>query len=212
MEPTRSDFGKDFLFGVATSSYQIEGAVREDGRGPSIWDRFAHLPGKVKGGHTGDVACDHYHRMPEDVELMAWLGVNAYRFSICWPRVLPSGRGAVNERGLDFYDRLVDALCARGIAPCATLYHWDFPDALAGGWLERSSVGAFVEYAELMAKRLGDRVALWLTHNEPWCQAFLGYETGLFAPGHRDLSEALLCAHHLLLAHGLAVPALRAEV
>ncbi|HEY2409012.1 MAG TPA: GH1 family beta-glucosidase [Polyangiaceae bacterium] len=212
MEPTRSDFGKDFLFGVATSSYQIEGAVQEDGRGPSIWDRFAHMPGKVKGGHTGDVACDHYHRMPEDVELMAWLGVNAYRFSICWPRVLPSGRGAVNERGLDFYDRLVDALCARGIAPCATLYHWDFPDTLAGGWLERSSVGAFVEYAELMAKRLGDRVALWLTHNEPWCQAFLGYETGLFAPGHRSLSDALLCAHHLLLSHGECVRALRALV
>jgi beta-glucosidase len=212
MDLTRSAFGKDFLFGVATSSYQIEGAVAEDGRGPSIWDRFAHTPGKVKGGHNGDVACDHYHRMPDDVALLAWLGVDAYRFSICWPRVLPSGRGSVNERGLDFYDRLVDALCARGIAPCATLYHWDFPDALEGGWLARSSVGAFVEYAEVVAKRLGDRVALWLTHNEPWCQAFLGYETGYFAPGHSSLAEALLCAHHLLLSHGECVRALRALV
>jgi beta-glucosidase len=208
----RADFGPDFRFGVATSSYQIEGAVNEGGRGSSIWDRFTHTPGKIKGGHNGDVACDHYHRVEEDVALLGWLGVNAYRFSIAWPRVIPAGRGQVNQIGLDFYERLVDALLSRGIAPCVTLYHWDLPDALEGGWLSRSTVDAFAEYASVVARRLGDRVALWFTHNEPWCQAFLGYETGLFAPGHRDLSEALLCAHHLLLAHGLAVPALRAEV
>jgi beta-glucosidase len=209
---TREAFGPGFQLGVATSSYQIEGAVDEDGRGPSIWDRFAHTPSKTKNGDTGDVACDHYHRMPEDVALMASLGVDAYRFSIAWPRVLPTGRGEVNEKGLDFYDRLVDALLARGISPCATLYHWDLPDALPGGWLERSTVDAFAEYAAIVGERLGDRVALWLTHNEPWCQAFLGYETGLFAPGHRSLADGLLCAHHLLVSHGLAVQALRSHV
>ncbi len=208
----RSDFGPDFRFGVATSAYQIEGAVCEDGRGASIWDRFAHTEGKTKNGDHGDVACDHYHRMPEDVGLLAWLGVDAYRFSIAWPRVLPAGRGAANQKGLDFYDRLVDSLLERGIAPCATLYHWDLPDALPGGWLARDTAQAFADYAELVGARLGDRVALWLTHNEPWCQAFLGYETGLFAPGHTNLAEALLCAHHLLVSHGLGVQALRAHV
>jgi beta-glucosidase len=198
--------------GVATSAYQIEGSVAEDGRGPSIWDRFSHTPGKTKHGHHGDVACDHYRRMPEDVELLAWLGVDAYRFSVAWPRVLPAGRGQVNEQGLDFYERLVDALLEQGIAPALTLYHWDLPDALEGGWLERSTAHAFAEYADIVAKRLGDRVALYLTHNEPWCQAFLGYEVGIFPPGHRNFSEALTCAHHLLLSHGLAVQALRSRV
>lgn len=209
---SRAAFGPGFRFGVATSSYQIEGAVAEDGRGPSIWDRFSHTPGKTKLGHNGDVACDHYHRVAEDVKLLDWLGVDAYRFSIAWPRVLPTGRGAVNSRGLDFYERLVDALLEHGIAPCATLYHWDLPDALPGGWLARDTVDAFAEYAAVVGKRLGDRVAMWFTHNEPWCQAFLGYQTGLFAPGNRDWSEALLCAHHLLVSHGLAVQALRPHV
>jgi beta-glucosidase len=198
--------------GVATSSFQIEGAVHEDGRGASIWDRFCHTPGKIRLGHTADVACDHYHRMEEDVELLDWLGVDSYRFSIAWPRILPSGTGPVNQRGLDFYDRLVDRLLERGIEPAATLYHWDLPDALAGGWLARTTADAFAAYADVVAARLGDRVALWLTHNEPWCQAFLGYQTGLFAPGERSLAAALVCAHHLLVSHGLAVQALRARV
>ncbi len=205
----RADLGQDFQLGVATSSYQIEGAVNEDGRGPSIWDRFSHTLGKTKLGHHADIACDHYHRFEADLALLGWLGVNAYRFSIAWPRVVPLGRGQVNQRGLDFYDRLVDRLLERGIRPNATLYHWDLPDALPGGWLSRDTVGAFAEFADAVGARLGDRVALYLTHNEPWCQAFLGYHTGLFAPGHHDLGEALLCAHHLLISHGEAVRALR---
>lgn len=208
----RDSLGSEFRLGVATSSYQIEGGVADGGRGPSIWDRFCHTPGKIKHDHHGDVACDHFHRMPKDVELLAWLGVDAYRFSIAWPRVIPSGRGAINQAGLDFYDRLVDSLLDKGIEPCATLYHWDLPDALAGGWLARETTDAFADYAEAVAKRLGDRVAMWLTHNEPWCQAFLGYEAGIFAPGRRDFAEALLCAHHLLVSHGLAVQALRTHV
>ncbi|HTV24741.1 MAG TPA: GH1 family beta-glucosidase [Polyangiaceae bacterium] len=210
----RSALGPGFQLGVATSSYQIEGAANEDGRAPSIWDVFTHRPGTVKDGGTGDVACDHYHRFAEDVALMSWLGVDAYRFSIAWPRVLPRGRGAVNAKGLDFYERLVDALLERGIAPCATLYHWDLPAALEdeGGWLSRSTAEAFAEYSAVVADRLGDRVALWLTHNEPWCQAFLGYEIALFAPGKRDFSQALLAAHHLLVSHGLSVQALRSRV
>lgn len=214
MNLDRKALGPGFQLGVATSSYQIEGAVAEEGRAPSIWDVFAHTPGRIKDGSSGDVACDHYHRFARDVELMAWLGVDAYRFSIAWPRVVPAGRGAVNQKGLDFYERLVDALLERGIAPCATLYHWDLPDALEaeGGWLARSTAEAFAEYSAVVAERLGDRVALWLTHNEPWCQAFLGYELGLFAPGKRDLSEALLAAHHLLISHGLSVQALRSRV
>ena len=211
-ELSRNALGSEFRLGVATSSYQIEGAVSEDGRGPSIWDRFSHTPGKTKHGHTGDVACDHYHRMLEDVGLLDWMGVDAYRFSIAWPRVIPNGRGAVNEKGLDFYERLVDALLAKGIAPAATLYHWDLPDALEGGWLDRRTADAFADYADVVGRRLGDRVALWLTHNEPWCQAFLGYETGLFAPGRKNFTEALTCAHHLLVSHGLAVRALRSNV
>jgi beta-glucosidase len=210
----RKALGPGFQLGVATSSYQIEGAVSEDGRGPSIWDDFSHTPGKIKDQSSGDIACDHYHRFAEDVALMDWLGVDAYRFSIAWPRVLPGGRGAPNEKGLDFYERLVDALLERGIAPCATLYHWDLPAALEaeGGWLARRTADAFAEYSALVADRLGDRVALWLTHNEPWCQAFLGYEQAYFAPGKRDMGQALLAAHHLLVSHGLAVQALRSRV
>ncbi len=208
----RSAFGPGFKFGVATSSYQIEGAIHEGGRGASIWDRFCRIEGATKQGHSGEFACDHYHRMAEDVELMRWLGVDAYRFSVAWSRIFPTGRTAVCEAGLDFYERLVDRLLASDIEPCVTLYHWDLPDSLPGGWLSRDTVMAFAEYVEAVARRLGDRVALWLTHNEPWCQAFLGYELGLFAPGHKNLSEALLCAHHLLLSHGLGVQALRAQV
>lgn len=206
---TRNQLGLDFTLGVATSAYQIEGAVNEGGRLPSIWDVFCHTPGKVRNGQTGDVACDHYHRLDEDLDLLGWLGVDAYRFSIAWPRVVPSGDGAVNERGLDFYERLVDGLLARGIKPCPTLYHWDLPAGLDGGWLNRRSVDAFARYAELVSRRLGNKVHCWFTHNEPWCQAFMGYEMGAFAPGHKNFAEALLCAHHLLLSHGRAVRALR---
>jgi beta-glucosidase len=208
---TRQQLGTDFSLGVATSCYQIEGAVAVDGRLPSIWDVFSHTPGKTKNGETGDVACDHYHRLDEDLDLLAWLGVDAYRFSIAWPRVIPTGDGEVNDKGLAFYERLVDGLLARGIKPCPTLYHWDLPAALEGGWLNRHSVDAFARYAETVARRLGNKVHCWFTHNEPWCQAFLGYETGLFAPGHRNMGEALLCAHHLLLSHGRAVQAVRAH-
>lgn len=210
----RSALGDNFLLGVATSSYQIEGAANEGGRGPSIWDTFSHIPGKIKDGGNGDVACDHYHRMKEDVALLSWLGVDAYRFSIAWPRVLPEGRASINSEGLDFYDRLVDSLLEAGISPCATLYHWDLPQKLQqeGGWLARSTTAAFAEYAAIMGEHLGDRVSLWLTHNEPWCQAFLGYESGIFAPGEKDLGRALTCAHHLLVSHGMAVQALRSHV
>jgi len=206
---TRSQLGFDFTLGVATSAYQVEGAVSEAGRLPSIWDVFCHTPGKIRNGETGDVACDHYHRLEEDLDLLSWLGVDAYRFSIAWPRVVPSGDGAVNEQGLDFYERLVDGLLARGIKPCPTLYHWDLPAALDGGWLNRRSVDAFARYAQFVARRLGNKVHCWFTHNEPWCQAFMGYEMGAFAPGHRNFAEALLCAHHLLLSHGRAVRVLR---
>ena len=205
-------FGEDFKFGVATSSYQIEGATELDGRGASIWDTFCKSAGAIKCGHSGDIACDHYHRMADDVDLMKWLFVDAYRFSIAWPRVLPHGRGAINEKGLDFYERLVDRLLAKGIDPCVTLYHWDLPEALPNGWLARDTALAFADYTEIVARRLGDRVAMWFTHNEPWCQAFLGYQIGMFAPGRKAISEALVCAHHLLLSHGLAVQVLRAHV
>jgi beta-glucosidase len=208
---TASIFPANFLWGAATSAYQIEGATSEDGRGPSIWDRFAATPGATFQGHSGDIAADHYHRMDDDVALMAELGLGAYRFSIAWPRILPEGTGEVNRRGLDFYDRLVDALLARGITPLATLYHWDLPQALEerGGWLNRETAYAFADYAEIVADRLGDRIDWWLTHNEPWCAAFLGYGIGVHAPGQRDLQAASTAAHHLLLSHGLAVPRLR---
>lgn len=210
----RNAFPSEFLWGTATSAHQIEGAFDEGGRGESIWDRFARTPGRIADGSDASVACDHYHRWSADVELLRWLGANAYRFSIAWPRVIPDGRGAVHPAGLDFYDSLVDALLAAGIRPLVTLYHWDLPQALQdrGGWAARETVDAFAEYAEVVAERLGDRVDHWVTHNEPWCIATLGHETGEHAPGHRDPAESLVVAHHLLLSHGRAVERLRARV
>jgi len=203
-----------FTLGSATASYQVEGAAREDGRGPSIWDTFSHTPGRVWNGDTGDVACDHYHRMEEDLDLLAWLGLDAYRFSIAWPRIQPQGTGAVNGAGLDFYDRLVDGLLARGITPVATLYHWDLPQALeeAGGWTSRDTSAAFADYASAVGQRLGDRVGTWTTLNEPWCSAYLGYASGAHAPGRHDPAAALSAVHHLNLAHGLGLQALRSSV
>lgn len=204
-------FPDDFLWGAATSSYQIEGAALEDGRGECIWTRFSHTPGNTFNGDTGDVACDHYHRYRQDVALMASLGLQAYRFSISWPRVIPQGTGATNPAGLDFYDRLVDELLAHGIQPFITLYHWDLPQALQdrGGWENPDSIAWFVDYAALMAQRLGDRVRHWITHNEPWVVAFIGHYFGRHAPGKRDLIAAYRVAHHILLSHGAAVPAIR---
>ena len=198
-------------FGVATSSYQIEGAVDADGRGPSIWDTLCARPGAVKDGSDGSVACDHYHRLDADLDLVASLGVSAYRFSIAWPRVQPDGR-RVEPRGLDFYDRLVDGCLARGLRPFATLYHWDLPQALedAGGWPARDTAERFAEYAAVVADRLADRVTAWTTHNEPWCAAFLGYAAGVHAPGRTEPPASFAAAHHLLLGHGLATTALRA--
>jgi len=204
-------FPSDFVWGAATASYQIEGAVHEDGRGESVWDRFCATPGKVRGGDTGDVACDFYHRYRDDVKLMKELGLDAFRFSIAWPRVLPDGRGAVNQAGLDFYDRLVDELLANGIEPFATLFHWDSPQVLedVGGWRARETAEAFVEYAEVVANRLGDRVRHWITHNEPWVYAWIGHAWGLHAPGRTSEADAVAVAHHLLLSHGWAVGAIR---
>jgi beta-glucosidase len=206
-----SSFPSDFIWGAATASYQIEGAVHEDGRGESVWDRFCATPGKVRGGDTGDVACDFYHRYRDDVKLMKELGLDAFRFSIAWPRVLPQGRGAVNQAGLDFYDRLVDELLANGIEPFATLFHWDSPQALEneGGWRVRETAEAFVEYAEAVASRLGDRVRHWITHNEPWVYAWVGHAWGHHAPGRTSEADAVAVAHHLLLSHGWAVEAIR---
>jgi beta-glucosidase len=202
-----------FVWGVSAAAYQIEGAVDEGGRGPSIWDTFVHEAGRVANDETGDVACDHYHRVPEDVELIAGLGVDAYRFSVAWPRVQPDGRGAANRAGLDFYDRLVDALRARGIAPVVTLYHWDLPQALqdGGGWFNRDTAARFAEYADLVAGRLGDRVAMWVTLNEPIVHTVYGHAYGIHAPGQALMFDALPTAHHQLLAHGLAVPVLRSH-
>ncbi|MFF4775192.1 GH1 family beta-glucosidase [Microtetraspora fusca] len=202
-----------FLWGTATASYQIEGAVSEDGRGVSIWDTFSHEPGRVRDGHTGDVACDHYHRWPEDVALMADAGLNAYRFSVAWPRIQPAGRGAVNQAGLDFYDRLVDGLCEKGITPALTLFHWDLPQALEdeGGWLNRDTPRYFADYAAIVAERLADRVPMWITLNEPFVHMTFGYALGAHAPGRTLFLDALPVAHHQLLGHGLAVSALRAN-
>ncbi len=205
------EFPTDFLWGTATASYQVEGAVKEDGRGRSIWDDFCRLPGAVRHGHTGDAACDQYHRYPEDIALMRELGVNAYRFSVAWPRIQPEGTDPVNQAGIDYYDRLVDALKEADIEPMVTLYHWDLPSALqeAGGWPERSVAGRFADYARRVFDALGDRVQLWLTLNEPLCSAFLGYLEGIHAPGVRDRRLAYRAAHHLNLAHGYAVAAFR---
>jgi beta-glucosidase len=204
-------FPEGFIWGVATSSHQIEGGFGEGGRGESIWDRLAATPGRIADGSDASVACDHYRRWREDIELMKWLRIGAYRFSIAWPRVLPLGRGAVNEEGLDFYDDLVEGLLAAGIEPFITLYHWDLPQPLQdrGGWGERETAEAFVEYTRAVAGRLGDRVHHWATHNEPWCVATLGYEAGEHAPGHRDPEEALRAAHHVLLSHGWGAAVLR---
>ncbi|MGW4292137.1 GH1 family beta-glucosidase [Micromonospora chersina] len=209
---TELRFPEGFVWGAATAAYQIEGAVTEDGRGPSIWDTFSRTPGKVFQGHTGDVACDHYHRYAEDVALMADLGLRAYRFSVAWPRIRPDGTGPVNPRGLDFYDRLVDALLGRGIDPIVTLYHWDLPQALEdrGGWTARETAEHFADYALAVHQRLGDRVRTWTTLNEPWCSAYLGYGNGVHAPGEQDAGAAFRAVHHLLLGHGLAARALRA--
>ncbi|MFB9238221.1 GH1 family beta-glucosidase [Plantactinospora siamensis] len=203
-----------FRFGSATASYQIEGAVREDGRGPSIWDTFSHTPGRTRNGDTGDVACDHYHRWREDIGLMSDLGLDAYRLSIAWPRIQPDGRGRPEPRGLAFYDRLVDGLLSAGIDPVVTLYHWDLPQALEdrGGWTVRETAEAFGEYAGHVAAALGDRVSMWTTLNEPWCSAYLGYASGVHAPGRTEPEGALRAVHHLNLAHGLGVQAVRAEL
>ena len=205
-------FPPSFTFGSATASYQVEGAFDEDGRGPSIWDTFSKTPGLVWNGDTGDVACDHYHRWESDLDLMASLGLDAYRFSIAWPRIQPTGRGPANQAGLDFYSRLVDGLLARGIKPVATLYHWDLPQPLEdeGGWAVRSTVDAFEEYARIVGAALGDRVHTWTTLNEPWCSAYLGYGQGGHAPGRHEPAAALAAVHHLNLAHGRAIQALRA--
>jgi beta-glucosidase len=207
-------FPRGFRWGVATSAHQIEGAVDEDGRGESIWDRFEATPGKIAGGSNARVACDHYHRWRDDVALMTRLGVNAYRFSVAWPRVLPTGEGGANSVGLDFYDRLVDALLHMGIRPFVTLYHWDLPQSLQdrGGWLSRETVDAFVHYADVVTGRLGDRVKHWVTHNEPWCIAHLGYDSGEHAPGVNNPAGALSAAHHVLLSHGRTCAVIRENV
>ena len=206
-------FPKDFVWGAATASYQIEGAWNEDGKGESIWDRFSHTLGKVQNGDTGDVACDHYHRWREDVALMKELGLKAYRFSISWPRILPVGRGEVNQAGIEFYSNLVDALLEADIEPWVTLYHWDLPQALQdeGGWPARATTEAFVEYADVISRALGDRVKNWITFNEPWVSAFVGYKEGRHAPGLTDQDAAVAAAHHLLLAHGQSVPVIRSN-
>jgi beta-glucosidase len=218
MKPTLNDvkrrFPDDFLWGAAVSAFQIEGAVDEDGRGESIWDRFSATPGKILNGESGAVACDSYHRYPEDVQLMRELGLTGFRFSIAWPRILPEGRGRPNQAGLDFYDRLVDELLANGIEPYPTLYHWDLPQVLedSGGWPDRGTVEAFAEYVEAVAARLGDRVSNWITQNEPWVIAWLGYGRGEHAPGRASEADAIAAAHHVLLAHGRAVEVLRREI
>jgi beta-glucosidase len=208
-------FPKGFVWGTATASYQIEGATTEGGRGATIWDTFTDTLGKIKNGDTGDVACDHYHRYPQDVALMRTLNLNAYRFSIAWARILPQGRGAINQQGIDFYSRLVDELLANGITPYATLYHWDLPQALQdeGGWKRRGIVDDYVAYADVISRALGDRVKHWITLNEPFIYSTLGHLTGEHAPGIQDMPNvAFTVAHHSLLAHGRAVPVLRANV
>jgi beta-glucosidase len=205
-------FPGNFVWGVATSAYQIEGAAHEDGRGDSIWDEFCRRPGAIKDGSSGERACDHYHRLGEDIALIASLGVKAYRFSLAWPRVQPLGAGEWNDKGFDFYDRLVDGLLERGVAPYLTLYHWDLPQALqeSGGWMNRDTVGRFADYAAEVGRRFGGRAASITTHNEPWVVAILGHEAGIFAPGLKSQKSAMQVAHHLLLSHGVALQAMRA--
>ncbi|MET0234888.1 MAG: GH1 family beta-glucosidase [Kibdelosporangium sp.] len=204
-------FPDGFVWGVSTSAFQIEGATREGGRGVSVWDTFCATPDKIRNGDNADIACDHYNRFPEDIALMSELGVHAYRFSVAWPRIQPTGQGKVNLEGLDFYDQLVDALCEAGISPVATLYHWDTPQALedAGGWLVRDTAERFAEYAAIVGERLSDRVDMWIPLNEPMVETLFGYALGEYAPGKALLFDAMPAAHHQNLAHGLAVGALR---
>ncbi len=204
-------FPPNFRWGAASAAYQVEGAWNEDGKGESIWDRFSHTPGKINDGNTADIACDHYHRYEEDIALMREIGLKAYRFSTSWSRVLPTGRGRINPKGLDFYDRLVDRLCAANIEPLLTLYHWDLPQALQdeGGWDNRNTAHAFADYTALMVKRLGDRVNYWTTFNEPSVITFIGFLTGEHAPGFKDQRMAYQVAHHLMLAHGLGMQTIR---
>jgi beta-glucosidase len=211
--PTRL-FPPGFLWGTATASYQIEGAYTADDRGTSIWDTYSKTPGKVWNGDTGDIACDHYHRMEEDLDLLAELGVGAYRFSVAWPRIQPTGKGPANQAGLDFYRRLVDGLKSRNIEPTLTLYHWDLPQELedAGGWVVRDTAERYVEYVDIVARSLGNDVERWITLNEPWCSSWLGYGDGRHAPGVQDIGKAAAANHHLLLAHGMALPVLRSAV
>ncbi len=206
-----SNFPEDFLWGAATAAYQVEGAAGEDGRGPSIWDTFSHTPGMVFHGDTGDVACDQYHRLDEDLDLMAGLGLKAYRFSVAWPRIQPGGSGPANPKGLDFYKRLVAGLRERSIEPVLTLYHWDLPQALEdkGGWTSRETSSRFAEYAGIVNDALSEDVRFWITLNEPWVSAWLGYGAGVHAPGYADPAKALAATHHLLLGHGLAVERMR---
>ena len=213
LRPLARRFPANFVWGVATSAYQIEGAAHEDGRGDSIWDAFCRRPGAIRDGSNGDLACDHYHRFEADLDLIASLGIPAYRFSISWPRVQPQGRGAWNEAGFAFYERLVDGLQRRGIAAHLTLFHWDLPQALQreGGWANRATVDAFVDYAVEVARRFGSRVATIATHNEPWVIAILGHEMGVFAPGEKSRRTAMQVAHHLLVSHGRVLEAIRAS-
>ena len=210
----RDDFSPNFRWGCATSSYQIEGAANADGRVPSIWDKFANQPGTIRDGSSGAVACEHYRRWPEDLSLARDIGFNAYRFSIAWPRIFSGPGTRPNQAGLDFYSRLLDGMLERGLEPWATLYHWDLPQYLQdrGGWAERATVDAFVEYTDVVTRRLGDRLKNWVTHNEPWCTAVLGNYEGIHAPGLRDLPTALQVCHHVLLSHGRALPVIRANV
>jgi beta-glucosidase len=204
-------FPEKFLWGAATSSYQVEGAVKEDGRGESIWDRFSHTPGKILNGDTGDIACDHYHRFKEDIKIMKELGLKSYRFSIAWPRIFPNGKGTINPKGLDFYKQLVEELLEKGIEPMVTLYHWDLPQALQdkGGWHNRDTIGYFAEYAFYMYRVLGDRVKLWITHNEPLSSSHIGHATGEYAPGITDPTISAQVSHHIMLSHAQAVQAFR---
>lgn len=204
-------FPEGFVWGCATSAYQIEGAAKEDGRGESIWDRFCAVPGHIHGGDTGDEACDHYHRFEEDIQIMKAMGIKAYRLSIAWPRVLPIGREKINEKGIEFYSKLIDALLDAGIEPYVTLYHWDLPQAMQdiGGWTNPDMPGYFCDYARLIFERFAGRVKHWITLNEPYCAAFLGYYEGRMAPGIRDFSSALLAAYHMYIGHGLAVRCFR---
>ena len=208
---TSRRFPNDFLWGTATASFQVEGATELDGRGPSIWDTFCHQPGAVRNADDGDIACDHYHRVDEDLDLVHRLGVGSYRFSVAWPRVQPTGKGPANQAGLDFYRRLVDGLSNRGVEATITLYHWDLPQSLQddGGWVVRDTAERFAEYADIVARAIGDGAARWITLNEPWCSAWRGYEVGDHAPGITDVGQAAAAHHHLLLAHGLATEVLR---